>query len=145
MGRKKLVLELENLDYAKHNYLTKKEISILHDKMKQLKKLRNLLYILIVLIISTNFVSNFKYFEYVFVLIGLLASVTLIYLVIDKIRIKKQIRVLIESQWYQINSTNAVKIKVYLNKFMDRMEIIPILVIGYWAYLSIAWAVIELI
>lgn len=113
--------------------------------MKQLKKLRNLLYILIVLIISTNFVSNFKYFEYVFVLIGLLASVTLIYLVIDKIRIKKQIRVLIESQWYQINSTNAVKIKVYLNKFMDRMEIIPILVIGYWAYLSIAWAVIELI
>lgn len=78
-------------------------------------------------------------------LIGLLASVTLIYLVIDKIRIKKQIRVLIESQWYQINSTNAVKIKVYLNKFMDRMEIIPILVIGYWAYLSIAWAVIELI
>ena len=78
-------------------------------------------------------------------LIGLLASVTLMYLVIDKIRIKKQIRVLIESQWYQINSTNPVKIKVYLNKFMDRMEIIPILVIGYWAYLSIAWAVIELI
>lgn len=142
--KEKLTLELEKMDYSVYDKLTKEDVEIIHGKLNHLKKLSNLLSIAVFLPITTNFIDNFKYSEYVFFIISIIVLTVLVYICISRIKTKKDILDILDPKRGLKSQTNRVRFKVYYNKVMDILDSIAFVFVLFWSLLSMFWSVFKI-
>ncbi|WP_193018657.1 hypothetical protein [Staphylococcus equorum] len=142
--KEKITLELEKMDYSVFDKLTKEDTEIIYGKLSHLKKLSNLLSIAVFLPITTNFIDNFKYSEYVFFIISIIMITVLVYICISRIKTKKGILAILDPKRGLKSQTNRVRFKVYYNKVMDILDSVAFVFVLFWSLLSMFWSVFKI-
>lgn len=141
MGSKhKVDIELNKIDYTNYDFLSKKFISMIEVNKKHLKKLSNLLNLLGILIFITLFVDDFKYSPFVLLIVAVLAGITSVYIVVSKIKTKETIKEILHPAYNSKEAKHPLKILIYNDKTLDRMDIILAAFTISWSIIYLLWS-----
>ncbi|MCG7340265.1 hypothetical protein MHZ36_13320 [Staphylococcus sp. ACRSN] len=133
----KLDVELEQSDYRNYKNLSKGIVNVLDEKKKHIRGLEHLLNIISVLMLIMLFVDQFKYSEYLLLIISLLVGVTLVYITVSRIKTKRVIKNILFPMSKLKENKKLLTVRVYYNKFSDKLYIIQTVMIVIWIVLSL--------
>lgn len=130
MVKKKTIdVEIWDLQFSSFKLLSKNDVQSMNKKRDHIRSLSSMLTIIALLLVFTLLIDNYKYSEYVLLLIGLITIITTSYIVISKINTKKSIKRELKALILSKYSQDRYKIKIYYRKFLDRAEIISVILI----------------
>lgn len=133
----KLDVELEQSDYGNYKHLSNESINVLDEKKKHLRGLGHLINIIAVLMVVMLFVEHFKYIEYVLLIISLLSAITLVYITVSRIKTKRIIKNILFPMSDLKENKELLTVRIYYNKFLDRLDILSSIIISIWIVLSL--------
>ncbi len=133
----KLDVELEQSDYGNYKHLSKESINVLDEKKKHIRGLGHLINIIAVLMVVMLFVEHFKYIEYVLLIISLLSAITLVYITVSRIKTKRIIKNILFPMSDRKENKELLTVRIYYNKFLDRLDIIQTVMIAIWVVVSL--------
>lgn len=133
----KLDVELETSDYRNYKNLSKESVNVLDEKKKHIRGSEHLLNIISVLMLIMLFVDQFKYSEYILLIISLLVGVTLVYITVSRIKTKRVIKNLLFPMSKLKEIKKLLTVRIYYNKFSDKLYIIQTVMIAIWVVVSL--------
>lgn len=128
---KKITIDIEmwDLQFSRFKLLSENVVQAMNKKRDHIKSLSSMLNIIALLLVFTLLIDNYKYSEYVLLIIGLITIITTSYIVISKVSTKKSIKRELNAIILSKYNQHRYKIKIYNKKFLDRAEIISIILI----------------
>lgn len=128
---KKITIDIEmwDLQFSRFKLLSENVVQAMNKKRDHIKRLSSMLNIIALLLVFTLLIDNYKYSEYVLLIIGLITIITTSYIVISKVSTKKSIKRELNAIILSKYNQHRYKIKIYNKKFLDRAEIISIILI----------------
>lgn len=115
-------------------------------KKKHLKKLSNLLSLLGILILTAFVIDNFKYSEYVLLIIAVLSGITAVYINTSILKTKHVIKQTLYPARYNIKGVRfPYKIKIYNVKTLDRLDLLASIFLITWAIIYLLWSTYKII
>lgn len=137
MKKKTIDVEIWNLQFSRFNLLSKNKVQAMKKKRDHIRSLSSMLTIIALLLVLTLLIDNYKYSEYILLIIGLITIITTSYIVISKINKKKSIKRELNSIILSKYNQDRYKVKIYYKKFLDRAEIISIILIYICALIAL--------
>lgn len=145
MKKQKLDIELDNADFSKWNQLSKTDKNYLDYARNHLKKISNMQPLLCVLLLVMNFMYDFKYSEYIFLIVGIIVIIVTTYIIISTIVTKRRLKSLIFSNLSAEEKANGVKIKIYSYKMFDVMDNLTKYLFLFWGCLNLIGSLIRIL
>ena len=145
MDKQKLDVELDKMDFSYWTHLSKKDIQYLKYGRKHLKKLGNMLPLLSILLLIMNLIYDFKYSEYIFLIISILVIIVSIYTIISTISTKKKIKSILFPVSRSEEKANGIKICMYSDKTLDVMDNVVRYLVCFWGVLNLVWSILRLV
>lgn len=142
---KKLDIELHNAVFSKWNNLSKTDKNHLDYARNHLKKLSNMQPLLCVLLLVMNSMYDFKYSEYIFLIVGIVVIIVTAYIVISTIVTKRRLKSLIFPNLSAEEKANGVKIKIYSYKMFDVMDNLTKYLFFFWECLNLIGILIRIL
>lgn len=145
MKKQKLDIELDKIDFSKWNQLSKTDKNYLDYARNHLKKISNMQPLLCVLLLVMNFMYDFKYSEYIFLIVGIVVITVTTYIIISTIVTKRRLKSLIFSNLSAEEKANGVKIKIYSYKMFDVMDNLTKYLFFFWGCLNLIGSLIRIL
>jgi|SRR5699024_499828 len=141
----KIDIILNEVDYSKWEHLPKEKIKVIDKCKKHLKELSNMLSIMVILLLLRLFIEDYKYSEYVVLSISIITLIITCYVIISRIKAKRIIKyILYQKEALKIHS-KVFKVRIYVDKIIDRIDILVCIFIGISAISSMVESVDKLI
>ncbi|RIL23385.1 hypothetical protein BUY99_05190 [Staphylococcus gallinarum] len=145
MKKQKLDIELDKTDFSLWKHLSKTDIQYLEYGRNHLNKINNMLPILSVLLLFTNLMYNFKYSEYIFLIVSVIVITASIYIIISTISTKRKIKSIMYPISKSDEKANGIKIRMYNYKMFDVMDSIVRYLICIWGFLNLVGSILRIV
>lgn len=145
MNKDKLHIEMDKSDFSKWDYLAKQDLQLVETLKKRLSSFDSLLRITTILLLFMIFLYEFKYSEFVFLIVSILVIITTIYVLISTINIKKQIKYILFPTLKKKEVSSKLKVKIYNNKIFDRGDMCIMVMFFIWGFSNLVWSIDRLL
>lgn len=145
MSKDKLHIEMDKSDFSKWDYLAKQDLQLVETLKKRLSSFDSLLRITTILLLFMMFLYEFKYSEFVFLIVSILVITTTMYVFISKISIKKQIKYILFPTLKEKEVSSKLKVKIFNNKLLDRGDMCIMVMFFIWGFSNLIWSIDRLL
>lgn len=145
MKKQKLDIELDKIDFSKWKHLSKTDKNYLDYARNHLKQLSNMLPLLCILLLAMNFMYDFKYSEYIFLIVGIVVIIVSAYIIISTIVTKRRLKSRIFPNLSSEEKSIGVKVKLYSYKMFDVMDNLTKFLIFFWGCLNLVGSLIKIL
>lgn len=145
MKKQKLDIELDKIDFSKWKHLSKTDKNYLDYARNHLKRLSNMLPLMCILLLAMNFMYDFKYSEYIFLIVGIVVVIVSAYIIISTIVTKRRLKSRIFPNLSSEEKSIGVKVKLYSYKMFDVMDNLTKFLIFFWGCLNLVGSLIKIL